>query len=413
MKGLLIDCSSGISGDMFLSALSGLGCDFAPLEKAFHAAGAKLAISARHVGRASGPGVATEISWTGGRPPRGLRDLHAIVARLDVSVAVREKSAAMLKRLAEAHGAAPDEAHFHEAGAAETLAGVVGAAWGLEQLGVREVICRPLPWFGGFAEGGRLPLPSPAVLALIIGKPCYESGAGEGFITLTGALLLNTLVDSFVPAGRLERLSGGLPDCGVFEASGLGYESREPDAESGRPGRELRLHLFSMLHAKDDETPCTVDEVYKISCPVAHLSDEEIGRAIGKLIEAGALDAFRIPGAAGELCVFCAIDMLLRIEREIFERTSSLGISISRQARVTRARKPDGADAPRGLLDVKECGLLNQAFTVAEYEGLVETAARVGISLPPLLVLDGEKGGTIRQAQPRPRATLRGRSSGP
>lgn len=172
----------------------------------------------------------TEITWPGAQPLRHLADLTEIVGKLELSPGVREKSLGMLKRLAEAeaeaHGTNPDEVHFHAASAVDTLVDVVGAAWGLERLGIGDVVCRPLPWFGGFVdcEHGRLALPAPVTLALLKGKPCFESGAMEELITPTGALLLDTLPGTFISPARLEpmeRMGGSLTPSGIFEKSGL------------------------------------------------------------------------------------------------------------------------------------------------------------------------------------------------
>lgn len=406
MKRLLIDCSSGISGDMFLAALTDLGCDFTPLQELFRQAGIALDISPQNISRAAGPGVLMRIDWPDAQPLRHLSDLTGIVARLDVSPALKEKAVAMFTRLAEAeaeaHGCGLEEVHFHEVGAVDTLVDVLGALWGLERLGVAELLARPFPWFGGFVDcdHGRLPLPAPATLALLRGKPSFESGAMEELITPTGALLLDCLVDSFVTAGAPApqgAMAGSLSSSGIFEKSGLGYGTREPGPASDWPGRGLRLHLFSMLPQDDAESPYIIDEVYKLSCHIDHLTGEEIGHAITMLGQAGALDVLWLPGLtkknrpAGELRVLCMTGLLPKMQSEVFKHTHSLGIRVSRQTRVTLPRKSAELDSPWGTLEAKEYRLLDQTFTKAEYEALAEAAARTGIGLPALRVLEGKK----------------------
>lgn len=401
MKRILIDCSSGISGDMFLAALADMGCDFSLLEGIFRKAGIEVSIAARHISRMSGPGVLMQIDWPGAQPLRHLSDLVEIAERLDVSGTVRSKSVAMFRRLAqaeaEAHGTGIDEVHFHEVGAVDTIVDVVGAVWGLELLGAREVLCRPVPWFGGFVncEHGRIPLPAPATLALLKGKPTYESGAMEELVTPTGALILDALTTGFITSGHpvpAAAMTGSLSSSGVFEKSGLGYGSREPNDGSDWPGRGLRLHLFSLLPPADTASPYIIDEVYLLSCHIDHLTGEELGHAIDMLGKAGVLDVLWMPGLtkknrpSGELRVLCMIDMLPKIEREIFKHTHTLGIRVARQTRVTLPRRATEMDSPWGLLDAKEYRLLDHTFTKAEYEALAETAAREGIGLPALRV---------------------------
>lgn len=406
MKRMLIDCSSGISGDMFLGALSQLGCDFAPLEQAFHAAGIKVSIKAEDINRAAGPGCLMHIDWPNAQPLRHLSDLTNIVNKLAVSDSVREKSLSMLQRLAEAeaeaHSTSIDQVHFHEVGAVDTLVDVVGAVWGLENLQVGTVSCRPLPWFGGFVDcdHGRLPLPAPATLALLKGKPSYESGAMEELVTPTGALLLDSLVTQFVGVGQpglVKNFASDASLAGYFEKVGQGYGSREPSAESDWPSRGLRLYLFSMLPYDENEQRYLFDEVYRISCHIDHLTGEEIGHAISMLGQAGVLDVLWLPGIAkknrpaGELRVLCMVDMLPKVAAEVFKHTHSLGIRAVRETRLTLPRKKSELDTPWGSLDAKEYKLLDHVFTKAEYEALAETANRIGIGLPALRVQEKRK----------------------
>lgn len=402
MKRLLIDCSSGISGDMFLGALASLGCDFVDLEKAFNQAGINVSISSKSISRSGGPGLLMQIDWPEAQPLRHLADLTGIVRRLDVPQSVRDKSISMLECLAlaeaEAHGTPVEQVHFHEVGAVDTLVDVVGSVWGLELLGVQEVVCGAIPWFGGFVdcEHGRLPLPAPATLALLKGKPVYESEAKEELITPTGALLLNTLVSHFVDstqkASSLGEIYGHLMREGIFEKSGLGYGSREPSERSDWPSRGLRLHMFSVMPKKEQENTYIYDEVYVITCHIDHLTGEEIGHAINMLGLAGVLDVLWTAGLtkknrpSGELQVMCMLDMLPQVQAEIFKHTHSLGLRVTRQTRVTLPRKAAELDSPWGMLGAKEYRLLNQTFTKAEYESLADTAARMGIGLPALRV---------------------------
>ncbi len=388
-KRILIDCSSGISGDMFISALAGLGVNFETLQGIFKQAGLEISIKTSPVNRMAGPGLRTDITWPGGQPLRHLPDLTDIINRLQLPLKIREKACAMLARLASAeaavHGVPLEEVHFHEVGAIDTLVDVLGAVWGLAQLEADEVVSTPVPWFGGFVDcsHGRMALPAPATAKLLEGKPTVATTALEELVTPTGALLLDTLATSFAPA-----------DAGtvaVFERSGLGYGSREPSAQSDWAGRGLRLHLFARP-GRNMQYNYIMDEVAQLSCHIDHLTGEEIGYAVQMLDKAGALDVLWLTGLtkknrpAGELRVLCKPEQMPQIQAEMFRHTHSLGIRISRLGRVTLPRRETQINSPWGPLEAKEYELLDQTFTKAEYEALVKTAARLGIGLPAMRV---------------------------
>ena len=143
MPELHLDCPAGIAGDMFLAAMAGLGVYFAPLAEAFGRAGLDVSIVA---GDARDKGVAgkrMEIGAAGAQPLRHLHDLTDMVRRMPLSEAVRAGAEAAFVRLAEAeasvHGCGPEDVHFHEVGAVDTLVDVVGAFFALEALGVTRV----------------------------------------------------------------------------------------------------------------------------------------------------------------------------------------------------------------------------------------------------------------------------------
>jgi uncharacterized protein (DUF111 family) len=395
-KRLLIDCSSGLSGDMFLSALADLGADFSPLQEAFRKAGLEVSLRLTPLSRQAGPGLRTDVIWPGAQPLRHLPELTALVERLDLPEGVRRKAGSMLLRLGEtealAHGTSLDEVHFHEVGAIDTLADVLGAVLGLLQLEVEEVLSGPLPWFGGFVDcaHGRLALPAPATTRLLQGKPVFQTTAREELITPTGALLLDTLVDRFLGAGGGQGLcpeEGGA----LFERSGLGYGSREPSAESDWPGRGLRLHLFSLpaSGALEASGAYIRDEVGQISCHLDHLSGEELGRAIQELGSL-ALDVLWLPGVTkknrpgGELRVLCRPEDMPRLQEEVFKHTHSLGLRLSRLARVTLPRREAFLESPWGSLQAKEYVLSGQTFVRPEHEALAQKAASLGLGLPAL-----------------------------
>ena len=229
MQHLFLDCSHGMSGDMTLASLAHLGVDLSPLPGLLAQAGVACRLEVWQEERGGGPGCRVEVSWEAeGQPLRHPADIAAIFAAVPVSDRVRHKALAVLEALtlaeAEAHGIAPEEVHFHEVGAVDTLVDILGACWALDQLGVERVTACALPWFGGSitCAHGEIPLPAPATANLMRGLPVHPTDAKTELVTPTGAALARVLVDEFVdgPAGRLLALGTGMVEVfGTF----LGY----------------------------------------------------------------------------------------------------------------------------------------------------------------------------------------------
>lgn len=289
MQHLFLDCSHGMSGDMTLASLAHLGVDLSPLPGLLAQAGVACRLEVWQEERGGGPGCRVEVSWEAeGQPLRHPADIAAIFAAVPVADRVRHKALAVLEALtlaeAEAHGIAPEEVHFHEVGAVDTLVDILGACWALDQLGVERVTACALPWFGGSitCAHGKIPLPAPATANLMRGLPVYPTDAKTELVTPTGAALARVLVDEFVegPEGRLLAMGTGY---GARPApTGLRawlVEAREPrQADHGQGGEE---------------------DVMQLECHLDHLTGEELGTALEQLAAAAdVLDVLWLPGTA-------------------------------------------------------------------------------------------------------------------
>lgn len=240
MPALHLDASFGLGGDMFLAALADLGYDPALLQEALRVAGLDVALSCPRTERRGLAGRTLSIVFPEAQPLRHLPDILRILSAMPLPPRVRERSARAFERLAEAeaavHGISVDQVHFHEVGAVDTLADVAGAFHALHVLGVDRVTCGPLPWFTGTVRcaHGVLPLPAPATLELLKGKPVFPTDFTQEIITPTGALILDQCVDAFAsgPQGRVL-------------ATGTGYGT----LDLGPDGHGLRAVLHEAAHA--------------------------------------------------------------------------------------------------------------------------------------------------------------------
>ncbi len=220
-----IDCVGGIAGDMLLAALLDAGAsEQALLEVPERLGLAGVDVRLQRVERHAIGALHVTVEATGDAPPyraghghNSWRSIRQQVATAELDAAVIDTALKVLERLAEAeariHGIPPEEVHFHEIGAVDTLVDVVGVVTLLNDLGVGRIVCSPLPMGHGTVKAahGVLPLPAPATAALLIGLPVYGVELAAETVTPTGAALVATLADAWgrLPEMTLERVGYG------------------------------------------------------------------------------------------------------------------------------------------------------------------------------------------------------------
>ena len=219
MKIAYFDCFSGASGDMILGALVDAGLSPASLRemvKRLKMPTVRLQIRKVLRGGLSGTQVIVE-GKNEKRSHRSLKELLRIVDRSSLETEVKEKSREIFHRIAsveaEIHQKPVDEIHFHEIGGLDSVVDIVGAVWGIRKMGIEEVHVSNVNVGSGFVkcEHGILPVPAPATLALMKGKPIYSSGVEMELLTPTGAAILTTLGSRFgsMPNLKVEKIGYG------------------------------------------------------------------------------------------------------------------------------------------------------------------------------------------------------------
>ncbi|CAM2061264.1 pyridinium-3,5-bisthiocarboxylic acid mononucleotide nickel chelatase [Desulfovibrionales bacterium] len=389
MVELFLDCAYGLGGDMFLALLADLGLDLAPLAVVFGVGrldGLVRILAAEPLSRDGLAGRRLLVEPVAKQPLYCLSQIEAMVATLDISELTKARSFAVFHRLAEAeahaHGIIKDHVHFHDIGVVDTVVDIVGAFWGLEQLGVARVTASVLPWFRGETIGihGRLPLPAPATTFLLQGKPVQPTNFTHEAITPTGALLLDAIVAAWVPGPT-----------GTVLAAGLAYGSLDT-------GGGLRGFLYEPLAAKTeaaDDADGSVsgrrlEDVVVLESNIDHLTGEELGHCYSALLAAGALDVLYIPGMmkknrpAGTFQVICRPEDLPVVESAFFANTLTLGIRRQRVERVVLERQPARLTTPFGEVAVKVAVLDGKAYPTPEYEALVQLAESTSRSVAQL-----------------------------
>lgn len=199
-----IDAASGASGDMLLGAVLDAGADEELVQQAISAVAPELIdVSVVRVRRGGLWANRARVEAADSTTHRGLGDVVALIrdAQLDHDVARHaiDVFEGLAAAEATAHGVAVDEVHFHEVGALDAIADVVGVCAGLVSLRLEAVHCSPVALGSGsvMTEHGLLSIPPPAVALLLQGAPTYAGPAEGELCTPTGAALLTHWVSAW------------------------------------------------------------------------------------------------------------------------------------------------------------------------------------------------------------------------
>ncbi len=383
---LYLDCVGGVAGDMLVAALAGAGADTAALE----ALPARLGFpdvtlrfwSERRGGlRARRFAVAFEPDRH--PPTRGLAEVEALLDRAAAGEPATRRAREVFRRLAEAeadaHGVPPEEVHFHDVGAVDAVIDVLGTCLALDALGVAEIVCSPLPMGSGTiaSSHGLLPLPAPAVAALLPGVPVRDAGIRGETVTPTGAALVTTLAQRFGPLPAM-----------TVEAMGIGAGSRDD------PGRPNILRAFVGRAAA--AVPAEAVEMRVVECTLDDLDPRLFPVVLEHLLAAGALDAWITPvvmkkGRPGHLfSALTSSDALEATVQVLLRETSTLGCRIQRVERRCLERRRSTARTPWGEVEVKLALLGGEVLRrMPELDDCARLARAAGVPLRDVLAAAG------------------------
>jgi pyridinium-3,5-bisthiocarboxylic acid mononucleotide nickel chelatase len=194
-----LDAGSGVSGDMLLGALVDAGVPLEDLQGAVDALGIEgLRLAAARTTRCGVMATKVDVTYPVQHEHRHLSDIVSLIGASSLPEDVKTGSIGVFRRLGAAeaavHKVAVDEVHFHEVGAADALADVVGSVYGIRRLGVEELLVGPVNVGSGYVTcaHGVLPVPAPATAALLKGWSTHAAGAERELTTPTGAAVVTT-----------------------------------------------------------------------------------------------------------------------------------------------------------------------------------------------------------------------------
>jgi pyridinium-3,5-bisthiocarboxylic acid mononucleotide nickel chelatase len=372
-----LDCTCGISGDMTLGALVDAGVKVEDLNAVIQSLGLPgCHLAVEEVSRQGFRATKVNVLY---EPEHEHRHLHNILAMIDAGrLSPRQKDTArrIFTRLAEAeakvHGVPVDKVHFHEVGAADSIADVVGAVVGFDLLGVERIVASPAPTGSGTIEiaHGRFSVPAPATAELLRGVPLAQSNVEGELTTPTGAAILAVMAESFgpLPAMTIQRIG-----CGA------GFNDW--------PGQPNILRLLLGESATAD-VHLRSEQVVQLETNLDDLSGELMGYCIEQLWHAGALDVYTTaigmkknrPGVL--LSVLCHPAEADRLEEIIFRETSTLGVRRSIIDRHVLPRKPHIVETIWGPIEGKIACLREGTLRFTpEYESCRHIAAEHNLPL--------------------------------
>ncbi len=432
--------TSGIAGDMAVAALVDAGVPAAVVQRAIAAMGVRglRAVFGRRT-RGAYVGRSFDVSWPG-KPKRrqtrrpapdhgatehghehaqghghehaqghGHEHAHAhdhrdyaeikrLLARARLDADVRALAGDIFLRIAEVeaalHGRKIGQVTFHEVGAYDSIADVVGVAAAIAHLAPASIGSLPPVVGTGVVRTahGPVPVPAPATAALLTGVPIVPEGQGE-LTTPTGAAILAAVVDRFGPLPPMR-----------LRAVGYGAGTRElPDRAN-----VLRVSLGELVGEPD---VAAATDVVLIEANLDDMNPQLVGPLFDALFEAGAVDVWSTPiimkkgRPALQVSALAPAATGAAVERAFFTASTTLGLRRRALDRVVLARSFAKVQTSYGPVRVKVAALDGQILGAQpEFEDCRRLGAQTGVPVREVL---SAAAAAARVLLPRPRRSRR------
>ena len=426
MKTLYIECNMGVAGDMLMSAL----LELLPAEKqetffeTFRSLGIPgVEISAEKAVKCGITGTHVHVLVNGEEEEHhhhghdhdhdhhhdhghhdhdhdhdhehhhahhGLADIRGIIEGLDVPQQVKKDALAVYDLIAHAestvHGETMEHIHFHEVGSLDAVADVVGNCLLLSMIGADRIAVSPIHVGSGTVKcaHGILPVPAPATALILSGLPVYSGQIRGELCTPTGAALMKHFGQSFgpMPVMSIEKVGYGMGtrDFGdvancvrVLLGEEAGATVKEDVETAGATGKE-----------DADDTPT---DILELACNLDDMTGEEIGFAMERLLEAGALDVYTQSITMKKSRPAVILTALIRpsdkdkMTELFFRYTTTIGVRCRSWERAVLQRETVTRQTPWGPVQVKHCSGYGCEKEKAEFEDLSRIAREQNLSL--------------------------------
>jgi uncharacterized protein (TIGR00299 family) protein len=305
-------------------------------------------------------------------------DVRTLLAAAALPAPVRNGALAVFEQLATAearvHRVPAEHVHFHEVGALDALADVVGVVAGFEHLALTRLTASPVALGSGSARGahGVVPVPGPAVLELLAGVPVLAGPVPAETCTPTGAALLAARVDEWttLPPMRVQRVG-----CGA----------------GGRDPVELPNLVRLVLGEPAEMAPAPMADLL-LAANVDDLDPRLWPGVLAELLAAGAADAWLTPilmkkgRPAHTLSVLCAPAALDDVQAVVFAATSTIGLRRQPVQKLALTRTEDTVEVLGGQVGVKVARSAGRVVNVSvEFEDVAALAGTLGLPVKEVL----------------------------
>jgi uncharacterized protein (TIGR00299 family) protein len=373
LRSLHFDCFSGISGDMTLAALIDAGVDVELIRRVLASLGLPITLELESIKRNGFAAKFVDIVAPDQEDYRFMADIEAILAKGELTPGARDLALRIFRKLAEAeaaaHGMPLERVHFHEVGALDSIADIVGAAVALDSLKLERVTCRSVPPGSGQVKcaHGLMPVPTPATALLLKGMPLASAPVTGELVTPTGAAILATIVNEFTDQPEMTIQS-------------VGYGAGKKDFAE-HPNL-LRVFLGESVGKAGD-----TDTIAVLETNLDDLSPEIVGYCMERLFLEGALDVFIVPIQMKKnrpgmlLTVLANRDLVPRLQEIIFRETGTFGIREHLTKRSKLHREAITIDTQWGPIKAKKGWRGELELLTPEFEDCARVAREKGIAL--------------------------------
>lgn len=345
MRIAYFDCFSGASGDMILGSMIDAGLSPEGLREELKKLGLrKVSLKVKKTMR--GGISATQVLVEGKdekRHSRSLKEIYQIIDRSRLGPEVQAKSKDIFRRIASVeakiHRRPMEEIHFHEIGGLDSVVDIVGAVWGFRQLEIDQLYVSRVNVGAGFVkcEHGILPVPAPATLALMKGKPIYSSGVEAELLTPTGAALLTALGSEF---GRMPGM----------KAERIGYGAGRADLP--------HPNLLRLVIGREDSI-AGKEKVIVVETNIDDMNPQIYDYVMERLFGMGVQEVFLTPiqmkknRPATLLTVICPAEKLLSVIDFLIKETTTLGLRWREEERSCAEREIQALQTKYGKIRFK------------------------------------------------------------
>ena len=316
---------------------------------------------------------------------RNLNDIERIIRESDLSDKVKTMSMNIFRMVAQAeakvHGKSLEEVHFHEVGAIDSIVDIVGAAICIDCLAPDRIIASPVEMGGGFVNcaHGTFPVPAPATLEIMKGKPMKLGAVPFETATPTGVAILVALADEFTETPAFVIVKTGY---------GIGHRDTEiPNVLRVCLGETNEPEHHGKCDSIAESTMTTVDTTV-IECNIDDMNPERYAYVMERLFDAGADDVYlqnimmKKSRPAVMLSVLCEPEKIPNIEPILFTETSTLGVRRQYMKKTALDRRYGTVHTPWGEVRIKEAFYQGVKLrTKPEYDDCVDIARKHGISI--------------------------------